>query len=302
MYRPQRGDSMAAMERPRRRVTPVLPQLLALALLALPPRCGSEALGSFLQEHDLYGLEPVLKAEGFHTREELVAAQLSADDAKQLGLGMKQRKKLLKALAVEQAQPGRTHPDPKEALSAATAAKQSGDLAGAYAILGQAIKASPAALGPYLAKAQMMCDADDYYGCKEHYAKGIELAPPVRRDRMTQDIALGLGEVAYRMGQARASSDYSSQRKTEGATATAVRRLQNPYETALSELRTALSLDSDTPSFVRALFAQGLVHEAVAQEEQGGWPASESVPLSITAWTEVLERLAASPKLASELR
>lgn len=45
------GDSMAAMGRPKRRATPILPQLLALALLS--PCCVSEALGSFLGDHHL---------------------------------------------------------------------------------------------------------------------------------------------------------------------------------------------------------------------------------------------------------
>ena len=74
---------------------PLHATLLALAILVLPSRCRSaEALGSFLQAVDLAKVEVVLRAEGFQTREDLLAARLSVGDMKELGLGMKQRKKL----------------------------------------------------------------------------------------------------------------------------------------------------------------------------------------------------------------
>jgi hypothetical protein len=89
--------------------------VLALALLVIPPRCSCETLGSFLQELGMPELEQALRAEGFLTHEELVAAQLSVDDMKELGLGMKQRKKLLKALAVEPTEPAKSPTAPAAA-------------------------------------------------------------------------------------------------------------------------------------------------------------------------------------------
>jgi tetratricopeptide (TPR) repeat protein len=188
--------------------------------------------------------------------------------------------------------------DPNEAIGAATAAQQSGDLEGAYKILDQAIESSPKVFSPYFAKAQIMCKEDDYRGCKEHYTKGIELAPPSHRGMFTQNIALELGQAAYRTGQASGSKAP----KRSDATARAAPGLRNPYQTALAELDTALSLSKETPAWTRALYTRGQVHEAVAKVDQGGWVGSESAALSIADWTEVLDRLGGSETLATELR
>jgi tetratricopeptide (TPR) repeat protein len=187
--------------------------------------------------------------------------------------------------------------DPNEAIGAATAAQVAGNLEEAYKILDEAIKSSPKVFSPYFAKAQMMCKADDYRGCKEHYTKGIELAPPAHRGLFSQNIALELGQAAYRMGQ----SSGTNQPKRGDAPTKSAPGLRNAYKTALSELETALSLSEGTPSWVRALYTKGQVHEAVAKAEQGGWANSESAPLSIAAWKEVADRLAASSTLAAEL-
>lgn len=188
--------------------------------------------------------------------------------------------------------------DPNEAIAAATAAQEAGDLEGAYRILDEAIESSPKVFSPYFAKAQMTCTADDYRTCKELYTKGIELAPAAHRGMFTQNIALELGQAAYRAGQASGSK----KPKKGAAAAKAAPGLRSPYKTALTELETALSLSKETPAWVRALYTKGQVHEAVAKVDQGGWATSESAKLSIAAWEEVLQRLAASQKLSEELK
>lgn len=160
-------------------------------------------------------------------------------------------------------------------------------------ILDQAIKDSPKVFSSYFARAQMMCAEDDYLGCKGFYTKGIELAPPMHRGMFTQNLALELGQAAYRVGQKVGNAPKSE--------AKAALELRKPFETALKELDTALSLNENTPAWVRALYTKGQVHEALAKADQGGWANSESAKKSTAAWDEVLQRLTMSPDLASEL-
>ena len=70
---------------------------------------------------------------------------------------------------------------PLDPIGAAMAAKEAGDLPGAYAILDAAIEAEPRGFPPYMAKGQMACAADDYRLCKDAYGKGLELAPAAHR-------------------------------------------------------------------------------------------------------------------------
>jgi hypoxia-inducible factor prolyl 4-hydroxylase len=75
---------------------------LAALLAAAPTATSTQLLRDWLPAAGVAGVEELLLAEGFETVESMLEVKLSEADLKELGLPMRQRKKLLKALQAEE--------------------------------------------------------------------------------------------------------------------------------------------------------------------------------------------------------
>ena len=182
-----------------------------------------------------------------------------------------------------------------ERMGAAEAANAGGDVAGAFAELDEAIKRLPKQFAPYMLKGQIACKQDSYQLCESTYAAGLKAAPATHRNHFKQNIALELGQSAYRNGVSVKARNSDGSAREPG--------LRSPFKTALEQLEIAQSAGLGLVSApgIRALYTQGQVYEAQAKADQGGWQGSAKSALAIAAWEEVIGHLESEPELATEL-
>ena len=122
-------------------------------------------------------------------------------------------------------------------------------------------------------------------------AAGLKAAPATHRNHFKQNIALELGQSAYRNGVSLKARNSDGAARQPG--------LRSPFKKALEQLEIAQSAGLGLVSApgIRALYTQGQVYEAQAKADQGGWQGSAKSALAIAAWEEVIGPLERAPEL-----